>query len=92
MITVGITAHAMTRMQQRGVKWSDIDYVMSIGTEIGDGYVILERDYRAIEHEMKRQLQNIKRLVGKRIVCQQGKLITAYPMTKNFSRRLLKDA
>ena len=84
------TRHALSRMSQRGMRPSDLDYIIALATEVEGGFVILERDYQNFERQVKRTLKRVRRLVNKRIVSEGDSIITAYHMTENKKRRLFK--
>ena len=90
---IGITAHGALRMSQRGIGAADIDLIMRIGTPVGGGYLVLERDRQAYERALKRELDHANRLVGKRLVVTDGcVLVTAYHADRSKQRRLLREA
>jgi hypothetical protein len=66
--------------------------IILIGTEIDDGYLVREKDYKEAEHRLKRLLQNFRRLVGKRLVVENGRIVTAYHSSKTHERGLLRNA
>ena len=84
-----ITDHGSARMSQRGIREKDLDLLFHIGTEAGDGFVVLQRDYQDFERVLKRLIQRARRLVGKRVVIAEGKLITGYHATPGKMKRLL---
>jgi hypothetical protein len=87
-----LTVHASVRCAQRGIRHSDLEILEQIGTEVDDGYFIRERDYRAYEHAIKQQLERARRLVGKRFVVQEGRIVTAYRATRGRERHVLRNA
>ena len=84
-----ITDHGSARMNQRGIREKDLDLLFLIGTEAGDGLVVLQRDYQAFERVLKRLIQRARHLVGKRVVIAEGQLITGYHAIPGKMRRLL---
>ena len=86
-----ITDHGSARMNQRGIREKDLDLLFLIGTEAGDGFVVLQRDYQAFERVLKRLIQRARRLVGKRVVIAEGQLITGYHAIPGKMRRLLNN-
>jgi len=91
MNTLTITEHAAVRMSQRGIMLKDAELIVLIGTEIDDGYLVREKDYKEAEHGLKRLLQSFRRLVGKRLVVKNGQIVTAYHPSKTRERGLLRD-
>jgi hypothetical protein len=92
MNTLIITEHAAVRMSQRGIKPKDAELLVLIGTEIDDGYLVREKDYKEVEHRLKRLLQSFRHLVGKRLVVENGRIVTAYHPSKTHERGLLRNA
>lgn len=92
MSMLTISSHAAVRMSQRGIIPKDAELIVLIGSEIDDGYMVREKDYRLAESELKRLLQRIQRLIGKRLVVKNGQLVTAYHSSRIRQRRLLRSA
>jgi hypothetical protein len=90
--TLAITEHAVVRMSQRGIMPKDAELIVLIGTEIDDGYLVREKDYKEAEHVLRRLLQSLRRLVGKRLVVKNGHIVTAYHPSKAYERGLLRNA
>jgi hypothetical protein len=90
--TLTITSHAAVRMAQRGIMPKDTDLIALIGTEVDDGYLVRQQDYQEVEHAMKRFLQRVRRIVGKRLVVQDNRVVTAYHSSMKQERRLLRNA
>jgi hypothetical protein len=68
MSTLILTRHAAIRMAQRSITLRDADLIALIGTEVEDGYLVRAKDYQGIETELKRFLQRLRRMVGKRLI------------------------
>jgi len=92
MSAINLTRHAVCRLAQRAIRYDDLDLIMMIGTEVRDGYIVLERDCQAAERELKRLLERVRRLNGKRLVAQSGHIVTAYHAGVGTRRRLVRDA
>lgn len=90
MSALTITNHAAVRMAQRGIMPKDAELIVLIGTEVEDGYLVRDKDYQEIEHALKRFLQRIRRLKGKRLVVSKGHIVTAYHPSRRYQRRLLQ--
>ena len=86
------TAHGALRMAQRGIGADDVALATLIGTEVEGGVLIREKDFQALDRELKQLRDHAKRLVGKRLVIEAGRLVTAYHATRSKERRLLRDA
>ncbi len=90
---VHVTHHGALRMSQRGIACGDIDMIMRIGSEVENGYLVREQDYRAFEREQKQILERARRLVGKRLVMERGQtVVSAYHANPGKQRRLLRGA
>jgi hypothetical protein len=85
------TGHASMRMSQRGIRIRDAELIALIGTEVGDGYLVLTRDCQRVDHELKQFLTRVWRLEGKRLVTVDGRIVTAYHASKRHERELLCD-
>jgi len=92
MATSQLTHHAIQRMGQRGFHDNDFDLIQLIGTAVEGGFIVLERDCQAAEHELKRLLGRIRRLGGSRLVVAGDQIITAYRAGKSTKRRLVRGA
>lgn len=92
MNALTVTIHAAARMAQRGIMPKDAELIVLIGTEVDDGYLVREKDYRDFEHAMKCLLRRFQRMVGKRLVVENGRIVTAYHPSRKYERRLLRDA
>ncbi len=86
------TAHGALRMAQRGICADDVALATLIGTEVEGGVLVRERDFQALDRELKQLRDHAKRLVGKLLVIEAGRLVTAYHATRSKERRLLRDA
>lgn len=88
MKTLTITNHAAVRMAQRGILPKDAELIALIGTSVDDGYLVREKDYQEVEHAVKRWLQRCKRIVGKRLVVKNNRIVTAYHPSRKYKSRL----
>ena len=87
-----LTDHASVRMAQRNVSLPDAALITLIGTEVSDGYLVRTQDCQQIEMQLKRFLDRIRRLKGKRLVVAEGRIVTAYQASMRKERRLLRNA
>ena len=63
------TRHAKTRMQQRGIRKSDIPIILAYGTQIDDEtYLMCNRDAAREIETRKREIQTLSRLVNRKVV------------------------
>ena len=92
MIDQNLTAHAALRIAQRGIRHDDLDLIQWIGTEVEGGYLVRQRDFQALERDLKRLREKVRRLIGKRVVIAGGTVVTAYHTQSSKERRLLRTA
>jgi len=92
MSELTITHHAAVRMAQRGIPVREAELIVLIGTEVEDGYLVRAKDCQAAEKELKSLLRRIQRLKGKRLVTNDGRIITAYHSNTRQGRHLLRRA
>jgi hypothetical protein len=90
--TLMLTDYATLRMAQRGMAIKDADLIALLGTEVNDGYLVLDRDCQEVERELKGLIGRIRRLRGKRLVIAAGRIVTAYHASPRNERRLLRSA
>jgi hypothetical protein len=87
-----LSDHATVRMAQRSVSLPDAELITLIGTEVTDGYLVRAQDCQQIEMNLKRFLDRVRRLQGKRLVVAEGRIVTAYQASRRNERRLLRNA
>jgi hypothetical protein len=85
-----LTAHAATRMAQRGIANDDLDLIRWIGTEVEGGWLVREKDFQALGRNLKKLRDHARKLVGKRLVVQGDRVVTAYHADRGKERRLLR--
>lgn len=79
MLELRLTRHAEVRMRQRGFRKVDIDFVVSVATRVADdAYVLTNKDAAREIERRKREIQQIERLRGSKIIMEGGALITLY--------------
>jgi len=92
MSTLILTGHAAMQMAQRSISLKDAELIVLIGTEVDDGYLVLEKDYQEVERHIKQFLDRCFRMVGKRLIIADGRIVTTYHPSKKHLRRLLRNA
>ncbi|SMH58100.1 hypothetical protein [Maritimibacter sp. HL-12] len=92
MTDLELTQHARTRFSQRSFRECDTSLLLMIGSETHEGFMVLERDYLAFEAEMKKLLERVRHLVGKRIVVESGQIITGYHCRRRATKQLLRKS
>ena len=86
---MNISNHAQQRLQQRGMTGSDIDLILTHGTETRDGYLLRNQDAKRAEADLRKQIERIHRLAGKFIVVEGETLVTAYHPGRKKQKRIL---
>ena len=71
--------HARTRMQQRGFRERDVEFIVDFGTRVSeDAYILLGQDVdREIEH-LRGKIQTLSRLRGRKVVVAADTVVTGY--------------
>ena len=91
MTNLSYTQHAKTRMQQRGIRKTDIPIILTCGTQIDDEtYFMCNRDAAREIETRKREIQTLSRLVNRKVVIRDGRVITAYPSNPADQKRTLR--
>jgi len=86
-----LTSHAAVRIAQRGIAGNDLDLITWLGTEVEGGYFLRHKDFATFDRALKDLRQRARRLVGKRVVVEGERVITAYHATSGKQRRLLRS-
>lgn len=84
------TKHGSMRASQRNIKECDLEIIMNFGCEVADGYLMLACNCQAAERELKKQLETIRRLKGKRLVIKDGKVVTVFHASEHEVQRILR--
>jgi hypothetical protein len=92
MTEMSLTRHAISRMDQRAIADKALELIMSIGTEVKDGYLVRAKDCQAVERQLKRLIDQVWRLKGKRVIITRDRIVTAYHARRAKERRLLRHA
>ena len=78
-------------MQQRGIRKADIPIILAYGTQIDDEtYLMCNRDAAREIETRKREIQTLSRLVNRKVVIRDGRVITAYPSNSADQKRTLR--
>ena len=92
MTPLKLTPHAVVRLSQRGMADSELELIALVGTEVEGGYLVRRQDVQAVEQTVKRFLDKVRRLAGKRVVIDGERVVTAYHAGRHTERRLLRSA
>jgi hypothetical protein len=87
-----LSHHADARLQQRGVRASDVALVVAHGTPVRDGYLLRARDVAAAEAELKRTIARLQRLRGTFVAVAEDTVLSVYRPCKVRRRKLLAGA
>ncbi len=90
MTALQLTHHGSVRMAQRGISNRDIDLITLIGSEVDDGYLVLNKDCQVFIRKLKKLISNVQRLQGKRVVVVDGQIITVFHANKEEQKRILR--
>ncbi|MCP4360694.1 MAG: DUF4258 domain-containing protein [Chloroflexi bacterium] len=88
-MTFHITKHAEKRMQQRGYRPSDIEFVLQFGSEAIGGVILSKKDAQKIEREARKAIEIANRLRGLFIPLAGSKVKTVYKASLRQQRRYL---
>ena len=77
-------------MAQRGIATDDFSLIMWIGTEVEGGYLVREKDFQALDRNLKELRDRARRLIGKRVVMEGDRIVTAYHANRRKKRHLLR--
>ena len=79
MTGLSVTHHGEIRMSQRGIRKTDLKFLLAHGTDIGRNRIMLTKQDASREIGMlKKQIACVERLSGKVLVVSEGYLVTAY--------------
>jgi hypothetical protein len=87
-----LSQHALSRMDQRAIRQGDVDLIKLIGTEVSDGFIVLDRDRQEAERALQLLLDRVRRLAGTRMVVAGECVVTVYRAEKQKERRLVRRA
>lgn len=87
MTDLHLTSHAEVRMRQRGFSEADVDLLLKVGTPIADDAVFLtNRDATREIEARRREIRQLERLRGSKLIVEGGALITLYHADRKASR------
>ncbi len=73
------TNHAEQRMRQRGIRDVDLRLLLKVAEPVSEDALLLTRQRAAREIERRRrEIQQLERLRGVRLIIEDGALITVY--------------
>ena len=90
MTSLSITNHALLRLAQRGFVPSDLELILTLGSEVEDGILVLRSDVKAAEENLRAMIRKLQKIEGKRLVVVNGHLVTAFHASKRETCKLTK--
>ena len=88
---MNITKHAQQRIQQRGLSATDLEIILTHGTETRGGYYLRRKDTERVEVELKKLINQLHRLTGKYVVVEGNTVITAYHPGQRSQKNVLRN-
>ncbi|AWJ87754.1 hypothetical protein TSH58p_30035 (plasmid) [Azospirillum sp. TSH58] len=89
MAEFSLTPHAIARLQQRGMRPADVEMILSFGTWSEDGPVLCAKDYARVEADVRHFLARLQKLVGRTVIVEGDRIVTAYKAKPWKQKRLL---
>ena len=85
--------HANARIRQRGFSESDVELIVSLGTQVEDGAVLLRKqDVDREVRNLEREKQRLHRLKNTKVVVNGETVVTVYRTGKSSQRTTLRRA
>ena len=79
MIDLHLTTHGEARMRQRGYRKADLDLLFGLATQVAaDALLLTDEDASREIAKRKREIQQLERLRGSKIVIADGGIVTVY--------------
>jgi hypothetical protein len=86
-----LTGHVQSRMRQRGLRDDDLRLLLETASQVSpDAYLLTERDAAREIAMRKREIQQIGRLKGCKVVIQGDAVITCYHSRLNDQKKTLR--
>jgi len=87
MLDLHFTVHAESRMRQRGFRKADVDLVIGIATPVAtDAFFFTDKDAAREIERRRREIQQLERLRGSKVIIKDGTVITLYHTDQKPSR------
>ena len=84
-----LSKHAEERMQQRGMRPSDIQLICEFGTETRDGYFLRSRDKARAISDLKNLIGRLEHLDSRYVVVDGNHVLTAYKASTRKQKKIL---
>lgn len=91
MQALNISNHAEMRMNQRGLRQSYVDFILTFGEQISpDAIMMTKRAANKLISDFKSKIRAIQRLTNKKLVIEGETIVTAYHASKSQQRKDLR--
>jgi len=87
-----LTKHAEIRLQQRGMKPSDIDLIVEYGSSMRDGYFLRKKDVQSVVSSLRKKIQRLEKLTDHAVITVGENVLTTYAPDKRRQRIFLEQA
>ena len=92
MTDLSLTRHAERRMRQRGLRDNDLLHLLGAATPVGDdAWLVTNADVTREIARCKREIEQLQRLRGCKIVISCGVVVTIYHASPAERRRSLRQ-
>lgn len=92
-MNLSLCDHANARIRQRGFSESDVELIVSLGTQVEDGAVLFRKqDVDREIRDLKRRIQSLHRLKNAKAVVNGATVVTVYRAGKSSQRTTLRRA
>lgn len=86
-----LTKHAGARMRQRGLRGADLDLLLKSATAVApDAYLLTAADAEREIRQRKREIQQIERLRGCKVVVDGSTIVSVYRSRPVDQRRTFR--
>ncbi len=85
-----MTAHALFRMQQRGRRSMELEFVLKHGTTTREGLLLCKKDVARIEREARKQIEMAHRLAGVCLPIAGDAIKTVFKARRRQQRKMLR--
>lgn len=87
MLDLQSSLHGRIRMQQRGYRDEDVNLILGLATPIADdAFMLTAQDAEREIARRKREIQQLERLSGSKIIVAGGMIITLYHAARKSKR------
>jgi hypothetical protein len=77
-----VTAHACSRIQQRGIKHSDLELFQHFGERVSDGFVMSPGTVNATCVRLRAVIRRLEKISGRVLITDGPTVITSFKATK----------